>query len=81
MEETKISGEEWAVDENCLVHKAGNQFQISIKQAMVGKLNLKGRDVIKIYAKVIGHEEKQKREIKNNFNKPKEETEIEEVAL
>ena len=67
MEQIMLSGNEWAVDENCIVHAAGPQFQISIKKDMASKLGLKSRDIIKIYAKKVGHKEKAPREIKNNF--------------
>ena len=69
MEQITISGNEWAVDETCIVHAAGQQFQISIKKDMAEKLGLKPRDIIKIYAKKVGHKEKESREIKNNFKK------------
>ncbi len=69
MEEIKLSGDEWAVDENCILHAAGAQFQISIKKDVVTRLKLKARDIIKIYAKKISHNEDEPREIKNNFKK------------
>ncbi len=69
MEQISLSGDEWAVDENCIVHAAGPQFQISIKKDMVEKLKLSQRDIIKIYAKKVGHKEGRAREIKNNFKK------------
>lgn len=67
MEQMILSGNEWAVDENCIVHAAGNQFQISIKKDMAERLKLKARDIIKIYAKKMSHNEEEPREIKNNF--------------
>ena len=67
MEQIILSGNEWAVDENCIVHAAGAQFQISIKKDVVTRLNLRGRDIIKIYAKKVSHNEEEPREIKNNF--------------
>ena len=69
MEQTIISGDEWAVDENCILHAAGAQFQISIKKSVVDKLKLEARDVIKIYVKKVSHNEEDPREIKNNFKK------------
>ncbi len=69
MEQISLNGDEWAVDERCIVHAAGNQFQISIKKDMVEKLKLGARDIIKIYAKKEGHIEKEAREIKNNFKR------------
>ncbi len=69
MEQTIISGDEWAVDENCIVHAAGAQFQISIKKDLAERLKLKARDIIKIYAKRIGSKEEEAREIRNNFKK------------
>ncbi|HEC64117.1 MAG TPA: hypothetical protein ENI23_02350 [bacterium] len=76
MEEIKLDGEEWAVDEVCIVHAAGAQFQVSIKKAMAEKLKLEARDKIKIYAKKVGHADKAPRKVNNSFNK----TEPEEVA-
>ena len=76
MEQIMLSGDEWAVDENCIVHAAGNQFQISIKKNVTDKLKLKARDVIKIYVKKVSHNEDEPREIKNNFKK--EVTEVKE---
>ena len=67
MEQINLDGDEWAVDENCIVHAAGNQFQISIKKSVAEKLELEARDIIKIYVKKVGHKEKGAREIKNNF--------------
>jgi len=67
MEQTILSGNEWAVDENCIVHAAGNQFQISIKKNIATRLKLQARDIIKIYAKKTSHNEEEPREIKNNF--------------
>ena len=69
MEQIILSGNEWAVDETCIVHAAGNQFQISIKKDIATRLKLKARDIIKIYARKISHEENEPREIKNNFKK------------
>ncbi len=69
MEEIKLSGNEWAVDENCIVHAAGAQLQISIKKDVKDKLKLNPRDLIKIYVKKVGHKETPSREIKNNFKK------------
>ena len=69
MEEIRLSGNEWAIDETCIVHAAGNQYQVSIKKGMAEKLKLQARDTIKIYAKKVGHKEKEPREIKNNFKK------------
>ncbi|KKN19163.1 hypothetical protein LCGC14_0948490 [marine sediment metagenome] len=69
MEKIILEGTEWAVDENCIVHAAGNQFQISVKTDLARKLNLSPRDIIKIYAKKVGHKEQEPREIKNNFKK------------
>ncbi len=73
MEEIKLSGNEWAVDDNCIVHGAGAQLQISIKKHVRDKLKLGPRDIIKIYVKKEGHNENPSREIKNNFKKEKEE--------
>ena len=73
MEEIKLSGNEWAVDENCIVHAAGNQLQISIKKDVKDKLKLEPRDIIKIYVKKVGHKETPSREIKNKFKKEPEE--------
>ncbi len=70
MEQINLNGEEWAVDESCIVHAAGNQFQISIKKDTAEKLGLQARDVIKIYAKKVGHKDKEARKIKNSFGKP-----------
>ena len=67
MEEIKLSGNEWAVDENCIVHGAGVQLQISIKNNLKDKLKLEPRDIIKIYVKKVGHKEEPSREIKNKF--------------
>ncbi len=69
MEQITLDGTEWAVDETCIVHAAGNQLQMSIKKDMAEKLGIKARDIIKIYAKKVGHKDKEPREIKNNFKK------------
>ncbi len=69
MEEIKLNGEEWAVDENCIVHAAGPNLQVSVKKSMIEKLKLGPRDVIKIYARKVGHKEERARNIKNNFKK------------
>ncbi len=69
MEQIKLSGDEWAVDENCIVHGAGAQLQISIKKDVKDKLKLSPKDIIKIYVKKVGHNENPSREIKNNFKK------------
>ena len=69
MEQISLDGDEWAVDENCIVHAAGNQFQISIKKNAAEKLELVARDIIKMYIKKVGHKEKGARQINNNFQK------------
>ena len=69
MEQIILDANEYAVDESCIVHAAGNQFQISIKRDMAEKLKLGPRDLIKVYAKKVGHKEADPREIKNNFKK------------
>ena len=69
MEQISLSGDEWAVDETCIVHAAGKQLQMSIKKDMAEKLKIGPRDIIKIYAKKVGHKEEKAREIKNNFKK------------
>jgi hypothetical protein len=74
MEQITLSGEDWAVDEACIVHGTKKQFFISVKKSVVDKLKLGERDIIKIYAKKVGHEEKEKREIKNNLTQPEHET-------
>ncbi len=67
MEQITLDGNEWAVDEACIVHAAGNQLQISIKKDVKSKCKLEPRDIIKIYVKKVGHEEKKAREINNKF--------------
>ena len=69
MEQIMLSGNEWAVDENCIVHAAGAQLQISIKKDVKDKLKLSPKDIIKIYVKKVGHKETPSREIKNKFKK------------
>ena len=70
MEQIIISGDEWSSDEQCIVHKAGNQFQIVLKKQLIDSLKLGERDLIKIYAKKVGHLDKEKRKIKSGFSKP-----------
>ena len=69
MEQIILSGNEWAVDDNCIVHGAGAQLQISVKKSVRDKLKLDPKDIIKIYVKKVGHNENPSREIKNNFKK------------
>lgn len=78
MERIELNGNEWVADENCILHAAGQQFQISIKKAIITRLGLKARDIIKIYVKKVGHTEEEPRVIKNNFNVESKEEETEE---
>ena len=78
MEQIIISGNEWSSDERCIVHKAGNQFQIVLKKKLMDSLKLGERDLIKIYVKKVGHLDKEKREIKSGFGKTNENPEQEQ---
>lgn len=78
MEQITISGEEWSSDGQCIVHNAGNQFQIVLKKKLIDLLKLKERDLIKIYVKKVGHLDKEKRKIKSGFSNKKVEDESSE---
>ncbi|HEC66435.1 MAG TPA: hypothetical protein ENI23_14205 [bacterium] len=78
MEQIMISGPEWSSDEQCIVHQAGNQFQIVLKKRVIDSLKLGERDLIKIYVKKVGHLDKEKRKITSGFIKKDENTEREQ---
>jgi len=69
-EQITLSGDDFAEDDTCIVHRAGKQLQITLKQSIVERLNLVERDIIKIYVMKAGHSNKEK---KHKGNIPKKE--------
>jgi bifunctional DNA-binding transcriptional regulator/antitoxin component of YhaV-PrlF toxin-antitoxin module len=69
MEQIILNGDEWATEENLIVHKSGTQLMITLPKHMKDKLGLESRDTIKLFVRKDGHRDTPRREIKAGFDK------------
>jgi len=66
-EQVILSGKEFCSDPNCVLHKSGVNLMISLKKHLIRTLDLKHRDIVKIYIVKVGHDDNKPRKVNTLF--------------